>query len=740
MKAKRILQLASVVLLGSMTQNMFAQEDLLSGKPIYPLGEPKTWTNGEETVTFDSSALDKLVATPTNTDNVYLYPENPSSNNEANIEIGAQTFYIDMGSVKSVGSVFTTWEGAAANDYNIYLTDSEPTLDILSTEPTYSVTNLGQYTANTAILPDGSKGQYLVFEVTRATNWGWGVKIRSISASAPMDAILTTFTVAPSIVMLNMETPLTLTLQDQLGVDLSVEDVEITISDNATYIDGNIIITSGSKATFTAKMNDVELTADVYVATAPTPPAATSIKTPIYTNTVQDKNSTVEFTVAYNGGAKDMGEILFDNGLVAKSFMNTRCVFFSNSETTGAWNGNIDPATNGYRSLNLDVFSAKDVDCTIEFESVENLEGGHTYPFSLNAGEWNSLTVDVNGATKLGNLSIRFTEENMDDILLANIYFSPTYIEGDEEAPVMGEVSYTSTMDSVELTMSATDDLSADVYFSITDGVNTYSTSAPSGQEVSYTVSDLLPGTTYVFTITANDGKNTSEEKTVEAKTKGLTVSPDPSDKIGETDVVVFSSYNKAELPAFDAEGSTAEMGLMELENETSVLFFYNFMNQSGKLDNLNVDITETNSLYINIYSFDEEGTLTIAPVWKNADSSEASLEVLADTPDQIVELTANEWNSITIPLRDFGYPTYGSIISQIEFSASTVSKFAIDNLYFYNDSTLAIGEIVTDEKSNIVDVYNLQGVRVRSGVEKSSALQDLPAGIYIVGDKKVVK
>ena len=38
------------------------------------------------------------------------------------------------------------------------------------------------------------------------------------------------------------------------------------------------------------------------------------------------------------------------------------------------------------------------------------------------------------------------------------------------------------------------------------------------------------------------------------------------------------------------------------------------------------------------------------------------------------------------------------------------------------------------------VDVYNLQGVQLRKNVERGEALKGLPAGIYIVGGKKVVK
>ncbi len=37
------------------------------------------------------------------------------------------------------------------------------------------------------------------------------------------------------------------------------------------------------------------------------------------------------------------------------------------------------------------------------------------------------------------------------------------------------------------------------------------------------------------------------------------------------------------------------------------------------------------------------------------------------------------------------------------------------------------------------VDVYTLGGVRVRSGVARSSAAEGLPPGLYVVGREKVI-
>ncbi len=411
----------------ALSQSAMAQ-DLLEGKQVFTLGEAKTWSkvvNDEEvTYTFITDNLEKLTETPKNTSNIYLFPEEGGGwNTEANREIGIQGFYVDLGASQNIGVVETTWEGAAANAYDIYVTDAVPTLSILNTTPTFSATNLGQYQANSALMPDNTKGRYLVFQPTDATNWGWGVKIRSISAMAPEKSVLTSFSVTPGILMLGETKELTTKTENQFG--LEIEGVTISVSDNASYIDGMLTINSGDYATVTATYDGVSIETNVYAATAPSLPSESLIKTPIFTNTVTEYNADAVFTTAYNGGAQNYGLFEFATGEVAQGFGNTRCVFFSNSATTGAWNGNINPEENGYKTLCLDVFATRDVTGNINFEGTEPADLIPTAnPFSLIGGEWNHLSIKVEGATKLSNLSIRFDADNASDILLANIYFS----------------------------------------------------------------------------------------------------------------------------------------------------------------------------------------------------------------------------------------------------------------------------------------------------------------------------
>ena len=50
------------------------------------------------------------------------------------------------------------------------------------------------------------------------------------------------------------------------------------------------------------------------------------------------------------------------------------------------------------------------------------------------------------------------------------------------------------------------------------------------------------------------------------------------------------------------------------------------------------------------------------------------------------------------------------------------------------------IGGVAEEEADPLVDVYSMDGVRLRHGVRKSVAVDGLPEGIYVVGREKVLK
>lgn len=55
------------------------------------------------------------------------------------------------------------------------------------------------------------------------------------------------------------------------------------------------------------------------------------------------------------------------------------------------------------------------------------------------------------------------------------------------------------------------------------------------------------------------------------------------------------------------------------------------------------------------------------------------------------------------------------------------------------DDITTGVDNIIENDGNVLVDVYNLQGVKVRSLVPSETATEGLPAGMYIAGNKKVM-
>lgn len=718
----------------ALTSQSVSAQDLLAGKPIAPLGEPITWTSadGEASYTFVTDDLQKLVATPQNTSNVFLYPENGAINTEESRAKGAQPFYIDMQGVYEVDVVMTTWEGAAANAFNIYLTNDEPTLATLNTTPTYTATGLGQYQENTAVLPSGSKGRYMVFQVTDATNWGWGVKIRSIKALPKTESVLTTFNLSTTLVATGTPTAVTPTFLNQNGIAIDASEVAVTVSDNATWTDGVLTINSGSEAVFTATMDDVTLTATVFAVSAPVTPNEADILLPIYTNGDTKYNGTSGFITAYNGGATELPRITFANGDVAAPFSNVRCVFFYNNsgEVMGGWDVDINPTEKNLGAFHMDIFSGKTVDGNVVFERTTAI--GNDHAISLTAGEWTHVEIPLLGETTLHTLSIRFDEANMTDVVLANIYFSPMVDDNDTEAPVLGEVTATAGMSAVTLSFSATDDASI-VYYTITQGDHRYVVNGKSGETVEYTVPNLDFDTEYTFSIVASDGKNASTPKTVKVKTLPLSIpaAPTPTQAAENVSAYYSTHYLATDGVNFANWDSAAAGSKVKDLNGNEVFLLSNYgNNQWGGLVDKTIEIGDADTLHVDVYGVDSEGSLTFYPVYTTGEPKHVAKDI-----------KANEWNSIEIPLSEFNDGTaYADAtnlpVFQFAMTNSQLNSFAVDNVYFYNKIPTGI-ETVDASANGLVNVYNLQGVCVRKNVELREATTNLPAGLYIVGGKK---
>ena len=62
-----------------------------------------------------------------------------------------------------------------------------------------------------------------------------------------------------------------------------------------------------------------------------------------------------------------------------------------------------------------------------------------------------------------------------------------------------------------------------------------------------------------------------------------------------------------------------------------------------------------------------------------------------------------------------------------------------LKSIQFPDDETNGVANANATD-SSLVDVYTTAGVKVKHQVEMGKALNDLPAGLYIINNKKIVK
>jgi len=79
-----------------------------------------------------------------------------------------------------------------------------------------------------------------------------------------------------------------------------------------------------------------------------------------------------------------------------------------------------------------------------------------------------------------------------------------------------------------------------------------------------------------------------------------------------------------------------------------------------------------------------------------------------------------------------------------VGFWSSGNQPIVIDNVYLTNsdtyDPTTGIDEVsYKNDPNEIVDVYTIMGIRIRSHIKRAQAMQELPNGLYIIGKEKIL-
>ena len=666
------LLLTTLALLAVIT--LSAQTNLTEGKTVVPLGGLKTYNNGTTDYTINNDDLQKITVAG-NTDNVYLFPEGGGYASDANIALGIQGFYIDLGESKSIGAIRSTWEGAAAGG-NIYVTDSQPAADgTLTGETLIATFTNAQETAKNVAVSVTNSGRYLVFVPTEATNYAWGVKIRTFVALEKESSVLTSLLVSPTTVKVGEPTEMTFTPQDQVGLALTGATYSVT---NATLEGTTLTATAAGDVQVTATIGDVSVSTTI---------KAISISNPT-TNPDEPEDLTANVIALYSskygkglnennpgwgvgGGAPNPLYTSLEEVEIADGHksVHVKGTGFNNRTQNGV------AVSADYTTIHVALYPFSATECKI---FGDNAYGNAITKTGLVPGQWNYVSVPNDGITQ-NYICIELVGES--EFYLDHFYFAKPAAD-DSQAPVLDVAELVNTgVGSATLRLKATDDKSAQVTYVITDNNNkTYTTKGDSGAEITYTITGLLPGTSYTFSVVAqDDNENKSGAQTINASTTAWTAAPQPT--LDATEVYALYSDAYTDIHNFSYQvwwDGQAKQEEVEPVAGDKVWHITDFLFLGTQHDE--VDASQFEKLHLDVMPVSEDMTLGVTPV--NADEN-ANLYV--NTPT----LTANQWNAVEISIEDFKAAGLSMTHAfQIKLTGAngqngTGQEFYLDNIYY---------------------------------------------------------
>lgn len=407
----------------------------------------------------------------------------------------------------------------------------------------------------------------------------------------------------------------------------------------------------------------------------------------------------------------------------------------SNFSYFGSGFATIDATAMDY--LHFDIYPMQDMSLTIVPITGRPEKGIQK---ELTGNEWNSFDLSVTdyvakGANMANMYQIKYVSRivnegasgqvdgfangnGSDSFIVGNVYLYKEQVAyEDNEAPVLvtAEVG-TVTATSATLTLKATDNLSPNIYFTVTDNATgkEYHKTAASGAEAVLDLTGLAAGTTYNMNVVAADEKgNASEAQVVEFTTVAIPAVP----ALAAGDKLVLFSAHTDNAPGyfFDSWGGGTGNDI-EIEGEMAYAIS-NFMWFGSQFNDVNA--TPYDQLHLDIYPL-QDMTLAIVPITRGA--AEKGIQV---------SLTGGEWNAIELLVQD--YLDRGANMLQmwqIKYVSKVVNQGApgaVDGFENGNGTeTFIVGNVylVTPSESTGIDtiqaevnvdqpMYNVLGQRV---------------------------
>lgn len=358
---------------------------------------------------------------------------------------------------------------------------------------------------------------------------------------------------------------------------------------------------------------------------------------------------------------------------------------------------------------------------------------------AVTGGKWNTIKIPVETFTKKGcNMAnmyqIKYTSTVIDNgdgnvdgfgngdgtktFYVGNVYcYKEAVSYEDTEAPVITSATVASvSYASATLSLTATDNKSESIYYTVTDQNGTaYKVTGKSGEATSLNITGLNAGTQYTLTVKAADEKgNVSEAKTLEVTTQSLPDIPQPvanelksvfSPYTGNTDGYFFNSWGGGTGAAININGKVGYM----------ISKFAYFGSEFTA-----IDVTSWKKLHIDVLPL-QDMTLTIIPI--------------TGTIEKGVQfsLKANEWNTLEVPVATYVQKGCNMAnLYQIKYMGTLAAdggdgnvdgfgtgdgtqSFIVGNVYFYNEVSTGVNGVNVAQPVVDGPAFNVAGQQVSS-------------------------
>ena len=548
---------------------------------------------------------------------------------------------------------------------------------------------------------------------------------------------MSTVKVSPAIVVTGVETPLTFTVKDQEGKDLT--DFTTSVTDN------KLTATTDGKQEITVTCNGVEKQLSVYAVSSITDtPALGTEDLAVYV----DKTDGLEFyNNGWEGGYGEYKVVEIDN---------KKALLATNVSTFGMRNNTTDKE---FTTLNFDIYSSADVaDPYINYES-SGLQDLHFD--KLEAGKWQHVSLDVTDATNFGNY-IKFKlgaagAATNPDILVANIYLGKKAITGIVVSPEANDKGFYTvkgsiTQDNVaelkdkegiafDLTKATIDENIKKIEFKSPNALICVKTSSKDNTWKFDGVAAQLAETNNVITtdgnyfaagkqmvfddayaIPTNISVNASKAgykytRTVKANAWGTTCLPFGTTTITEgIKAYELDTESKGNEVNFKEVETLAENTPYLINNTTSedIVFTAEIEGRGG----LDFDIKENPTIKA------EATNVTFQGNFMPTTGTGKTYGLQNATGDEL-------------KLKKIGTgATIGTFRAYFTLNDNTADGVAF-SIKFPGNGTTGIGNVNAVANAKIANgVYTLDGRKV----SEDSSINNLPKGIYIVNGKKIVK